>query len=93
MTSARPSPTDAPVIVGALRTAIGTAGMAFRDVPAADLAAPVLSALAAPLDGLLPNDVVLGNCMGPGGDLARVAALRARHGIAEPGAELSLIHI
>ena len=77
MTSARPSPTDAPVIVGALRTAIGTAGMAFRDVPAADLAAPVLSALAAPFDGLLPHDVVLGNCMGPGGDVARVAALTA----------------
>ena len=77
MTSARPSPTEAPVIVGALRTAIGTARMAFRDVPAADLAAPVLSALAAPLDGLLPHDVVLGNCMGPGGDVARVASLTA----------------
>ena len=30
------------MIVGALRTAIGTAGKAFADVPAADLAAPVL---------------------------------------------------
>ena len=77
MTSSRPSPTEAPVIVGALRTAIGTTGMAFRDVSAADLAAPVLAELAAPLDGLLPHDVVLGNCMGPGGDVARVASLTA----------------
>ena len=77
MTSTRPSPTEAPVIVGALRTAIGTAGMAFRDVSAADLAAPVLAELAAPLDGLQPHDVVLGNCMGPGGDVARVASLTA----------------
>jgi acetyl-CoA C-acetyltransferase len=77
VTSARPSPTEAPVIVGALRTAIGTAGRAFRDVAAADLAAPVLAELVAPLDGLLPHDVVLGNCMGPGGDVARVASLTA----------------
>ena len=77
MTSARPSSTDAPVVVGALRTAIGTAGMAFREVAAADLAAPVLAELVAPFDGLLPHDVVLGNCMGPGGDVARVASLAA----------------
>jgi acetyl-CoA C-acetyltransferase len=77
VTSARSSCTDAPVIVGALRTAIGTAGMALRDVEAADLAAPVLAELVAPFDGLLPHDVVLGNCMGPGGDVARVATLAA----------------
>ena len=70
-------PQDAPVIVGALRTAIGTAGKAFADVTAAELAAPVIAALAADLPGLLPHDVVLGNCMGPGGDVARVAALSA----------------
>ena len=68
---------DAPVIVGALRTPIATAGQALRDVPAADLAAPLLAALAEPFDGLLPHDVVLGNCTGPGGDVARVAALTA----------------
>lgn len=70
-------PDDAPVIVGALRTPIGTAGRALRDVAAADLAAPVLAALAEPFDGLLPHDVVLGNCTGPGGDVARVASLAA----------------
>jgi acetyl-CoA C-acetyltransferase len=68
---------DAPVIVGALRTAIGTAGKAFAEVSAADLAAPVLAGLAAGLPDLRPRDVVLGNCMGPGGDVARVAALTA----------------
>ena len=68
---------DAPVIVGALRTAVGTSGKAFADVPASELAAPVVAALAASLPGLSPRDVVLGNCMGPGGDVARVAALTA----------------
>lgn len=68
---------DAPVIVGALRTPIGTAGRALRDLTAADLAAPVLAALAGALEGLLPQDVVLGNCMGPGGDVARVSSLTA----------------
>jgi acetyl-CoA C-acetyltransferase len=67
------SPDDAPVVVAALRTPIGTAGQALREVAAADLAAPVVAALA----HLDPVEVVLGNCMGPGGDVARVAALAA----------------
>ncbi len=71
------APDDAPVIVGALRTAVGTAGRAFDGVSAPDLAAPVLAALASGLPDLVPADVVLGNCMGPGGDVARVAALTA----------------
>jgi acetyl-CoA C-acetyltransferase len=64
------------VVVAALRTPIGTAGGALAAVTAADLAAPVLEALArtAPTP---PRDVVLGNCMGPGGDVARVASLTA----------------
>jgi acetyl-CoA C-acetyltransferase len=66
-------PVVVPVIIDALRTPIGTAGQALRDVEAADLAAPVLAALA----HLDPVEVVLGNCMGPGGDVARVAALAA----------------
>jgi acetyl-CoA C-acetyltransferase len=67
---------DNPVIVAALRSPIGTAGRAFATVEAADLAAPVLRALAGHVNGDL-RDVVLGNCMGPGGDVARVAALAA----------------
>jgi len=68
---------DSPVIVSAARTPIGTAGHSLRSLSAAELAAPVLAALTASVD-IAPDrvcDVVLGNCMGPGGDVARVAAL------------------
>lgn len=70
---------DAPVIVAALRTPIGTAGRALASVDAADLAGPVLSALVKEtgLPGDAVTEVVLGNCTGPGGDVARVAALGA----------------
>lgn len=64
-----------PVVVAALRTPIGTAGHALAGVGAADLAAPVLRRLAE--DVGMPDEVVLGNCTGPGGDVARVAALQA----------------
>src|SRR4051794_8661409 len=66
-----------PVIVAALRTPIGTAGGALATVAAPDLAAPVLRTLAASVPDLPLRDVVLGNCTGPGGDVARVAALTA----------------
>ena len=67
-----------PVIVAARRTPIGTAGHALRDVPVDALAAAVIGAVVADLPPTAPVDeVVLGNCMGPGGNLARVAALRA----------------
>jgi acetyl-CoA C-acetyltransferase len=68
-------------VVAARRSPIGTAGHAFADVEAARLAAPVLAAVAEEartLTGRAPDEVVLGNCMGPGGDVARVAALAAR---------------
>ncbi len=51
--------------------------MRLREVTAADLAAPVLAGLAAVHADLPVREVVLGNCTGPGGDVARVAALRA----------------
>ena len=78
---------DAPVIVAARRTAIGTAGRGFAAHTVDALAAPVLAEVAravAPA-GLPIDDVVLGNCMGPGGDVARVAALRAGLGHDVPG--------
>jgi len=79
--------TDSPVIIAALRTPIGTAGQSLASVTAADLAAPVLSALVKSVDVEAANlhDVVLGNCMGPGGDVARVAALAAGLPEAVPG--------
>ena len=82
-----PSDPGAPVLVGGRRTPIGTAGhgLAGRDV--IELAAPVLAAVGsqvAPL-GLPVDDVVLGNCLGPGGNIARVSALAAGLGEAVPG--------
>ncbi|MCK8608848.1 thiolase family protein [Agromyces sp. C10] len=76
-----------PVIVAARRTAIGTAGRGFAAHTVDALAAPVLAATTAAVApaGLPVDDVVLGNCMGPGGDLARVAALRAGLGTTVPG--------
>ncbi|MFF2387247.1 thiolase family protein [Agromyces sp. NPDC058104] len=79
--------TAAPVIVAARRTPIGTAGRGFAAHPVDALAAPVLAEVAAHVApaGLEIDDVVLGNCMGPGGDLARVAALGAGLGTSVPG--------
>jgi len=65
-----------PVVVAAYRTPLGTAGGKLASVQAPDLAAPVLAALADALPEPV-REVVLGNCMGPGGDLARVASLTA----------------
>lgn len=65
------------MVVAALRTPIGTAGGSLAGITAADLAAPVLAALAERCDGRPVHDVLLGNCTGPGGNVARVAALTA----------------
>lgn len=79
--------TDSPVIIAALRTPIGTAGHSLASVTAADLAAAVLAALVDSADLASDNlrDVVLGNCMGPGGNVARVAALAAGLPVTVPG--------
>jgi acetyl-CoA C-acetyltransferase len=73
--------------VTARRTAIGTAGHAFGSLTAVDLVSPLLAeaAMLTTTLGLAVDDVILGNCMGPGGDLARVAALAAGLGVAVPG--------
>jgi len=73
------SATTAPVIVAAARTPIGTAGHALADLTVERLAAPVLASLLARsgLDAGAVDEVVLGNCLGPGGNVARVSALAA----------------
>lgn len=81
------SPDPRPVIVAARRSPIGTAGHGLAGLTAAELAAPVLAAVTADL-ALPPeqiDDVVLGNCMGPGGNIARVAALQAALPMTVPG--------
>lgn len=78
---------DQPVIVAARRTPLGTAGKRLAAVSADQLAAPVLRALLVDA-GLVPADVadvILGNCMGPGGNVARVSALAAGLGTSVPG--------
>ncbi|MEU1546761.1 thiolase family protein [Nocardia sp. NPDC005745] len=78
-----------PVLVAPRRTPIGNAGHGLADLTVTDLAAPVLRDVLASLRGAGVDadvdDVVLGNCLGPGGDPARVAALRAGLGVHVPG--------
>jgi acetyl-CoA C-acetyltransferase len=78
-----------PVVVAARRTPIGTAGRTLARLDTTDLAAPVLRALADEVTALGGSadvdEVVLGNCTGPGGDPARVAALAAGLGTHVPG--------
>ncbi|WP_174188327.1 thiolase family protein [Nocardia barduliensis] len=78
-----------PVLVAPRRTPIGNAGHGLAEVTTVDLAAPVLRAVLASVRGAgidaEVDDVVLGNCLGPGGDPARVAALRAGLGVRVPG--------
>ncbi len=63
-------------IVAARRTPIGTAGRGLARLSVADLGAAALRAVVREV-GAVPDEVILGNCMGPGGNPARVAALTA----------------
>jgi acetyl-CoA C-acetyltransferase len=76
-----------PVVVAARRTPVGTAGHALRELDVVALAAPVLRAVLDDAAGRRDDvgDVVLGNVMGPGGDVARVATLAAGFGHRVPG--------
>lgn len=73
-----PDDDRSPVIIEALRTPIGNRAGIFRGLDTSDLAAPVLRRLADGLPAdLVPDEVVLGNVRGPGGNPARLAALAA----------------
>ena len=77
-------------IVAARRTPIGSAGHGLAGATAAGLAAAAISAVASDLrtmglDAADAAEVVLGNCMGPGGNLGRVAALCAGLPVSVPG--------
>ena len=88
------------MVVAARRTAIGTRGRSLAGHTADVLAASVIravltdveawvSAPGIPTVGMPSNidiaDVIFGNCMGPGGNTARVAALAAGLGVEVPG--------
>ncbi|MBN9632783.1 MAG: acetyl-CoA C-acyltransferase [Actinobacteria bacterium] len=74
--------TEAPVVIAARRTPIGTRGRALAGVHVHELAAPVLRAALDDAETATGTpveiaDVIVGNCMGPGGNPARLAALAA----------------
>lgn len=76
-----------PVIAAAKRTAIGRYGGMFKEVPPELLAAEVIRAI---LDEtrIEPgdiDDVILGNAVGPGGNIARLSALTAGLPVEVPG--------
>lgn len=74
-----------PVIIAARRSPIGEVGGMLRNVATDQLAAPVLRAALTDAGLDTVDDVLLGNALGPGGNPARVAALRAGFGFEVPG--------
>jgi len=81
---------SAPVVVAARRTAIGIRGRSLAGYTVDELAAPVIRSLVFDSTAQIGGsagiaDVVLGNCLGPGGNTARVAALAAGLGPSVPG--------
>ena len=80
-----------PVIIAARRSPIGTRGRALARLRVEELAAPVIRAALADATAahgapIAVADVLLGNCMGPGGNPGRIAALAAGLGHGVPGA-------
>lgn len=80
-------PDRQPVVIAALRTPIRRVNGAFKDLRAHELLAPVLRGL---LDRTgLPagavTDVVIGNAVGGGGNVARLASLEAGLPVSVPG--------
>ncbi|GAA1879879.1 thiolase family protein [Paeniglutamicibacter psychrophenolicus] len=80
-----------PVIIAARRTPIGTRGRALARLRVEELASPVIRAALKDAEAVTGApvtvaDVILGNCMGPGGNPGRIAALAAGLGHEVPGA-------
>ena len=76
-----------PVVIAARRTAIGRAGGAYKDIGAHELLAPVLRRLLADTGVAADqiSDVIMGNAVGGGGNVARLAALTAGLPVQLPG--------
>lgn len=75
------------VIVAAKRTPIGKIGGMFKHVPPEQLVAEVIRDLFAET-GIQPaetDDIILGNAVGPGGNVARLSALTAGLPVDVPG--------
>ncbi|MDP9887721.1 thiolase family protein [Pseudarthrobacter enclensis] len=81
------TPDRQPVIIAARRTPVCPVNGALRSLRAHELLAPVLAALVADL-ALDPDsvaDVVIGNAVGGGGNVARLALLEAGLPVSVPG--------
>ncbi|WP_347107452.1 thiolase family protein [Paenarthrobacter sp. S56] len=80
-------PSRQPVVLAALRTPVCRANGKLKALRATDLLAPVLAALveSAGLEPADIDDVVIGNAVGGGGNLARFAALQAGLPVSVPG--------
>lgn len=76
-----------PVIIAALRSPICRANGQLRDLHAPDLLAPVLASLVETtgVDPADVDDVIMGNAVGGGGNVARFAALQAGLPVGVPG--------
>lgn len=83
-------PDSVATVIAARRTPIATVGQRLNSFSVDSLAAASLEATLADARSSLGTDapigdVILGNCMGPGGNTARVAALAAGIDVAVPG--------
>lgn len=81
------------MIIAARRTPIGTRGRALAGLDVGELSAVAVRAALADAEAVTGTavevaDVLLGNCMGPGGNPARVAALAAGLGFHVPAATI-----
>ena len=76
-----------PVIIAALRTPVCRANGALKHLRSHELLAPVLTALLAETGVAAAEvaDVVIGNAVGAGGNVARLAALEAGLPVTVPG--------
>ena len=84
------SENDRPIVIAARRTPISTRGLRLRSRSVHELAAPVIRQCLADAEraigsSLAVGDVVIGNCMGPGGNIARLSALAADMDVSVPG--------
>ncbi|MFF0944356.1 thiolase family protein [Kocuria sp. CPCC 205300] len=82
-----PADPSAPLLVLGRRTPLARSGTLFDGVPVHRLLAPVLRRLLedSGLDPAQVSDVVVGNAVGAGGNLARLAALEAGLPLSVPG--------
>lgn len=80
-------PRRIPVVILGRRTAFGRKNGSLRSIRAEHLLAPVLSALVddSGIEASEVDDVIIGNAVGGGGNVARLAALEAGLPVSVPG--------